>query len=78
MRQAVFVRDEDGLGRWSPHPESGTRLPLYAVAQRAADLLADPRRLTVRVCPGKGCGWLFLDAGGRRRWCNMGVCGRGE
>lgn len=78
MRRAVFVQDEDGLGRWSPHPESGPSLPLYAVAQRAADLLADPRRLTVRVCPGKGCGWLFLDVGGRRRWCNMGVCGRGE
>ncbi|WP_097866704.1 BTAD domain-containing putative transcriptional regulator [Streptomyces sp. rh34] len=76
MRRAVFVRGEDGLGRWSPDPASGPRLPLYAVAQRAADLLADPRRLTVRVCPGEDCGWLFLDAGGRRRWCSMGVCGR--
>ncbi|MFD5201192.1 BTAD domain-containing putative transcriptional regulator [Streptomyces sp. NPDC058375] len=78
MRQAVFVRGEDGLGRWTPHPDAGPRLPLYAVAQRAADLLADPRRLTVRACPGKGCGWLFLDAGGRRRWCSLGVCGRAE
>lgn len=78
MRHAVFVRGEGGLGRWSPHSASGPRIPLYAVAQRAADLLADPRRLTVRVCPGKGCGWLFLDAGGRRRWCSMGVCGRAE
>ncbi|MGW6582273.1 BTAD domain-containing putative transcriptional regulator [Streptomyces globisporus] len=76
MRQAVFVRGEDGLGRWSPHPDSGLRLPLHAVAQRAADLLADPRRLTVRSCPGQDCGWLFLDAGGRRRWCSLGVCGR--
>ncbi|MFE9697018.1 BTAD domain-containing putative transcriptional regulator [Streptomyces sp. NPDC006270] len=76
MRHAVFLRGDDGLGRWSPGPGSGLRLPLHAVAQRAADLLADPRRLTVRVCPGKDCGWLFLDAGGRRRWCNMGVCGR--
>ncbi|MGW8488019.1 BTAD domain-containing putative transcriptional regulator [Streptomyces sp. NPDC055886] len=76
MRQAVFVRGEDGLGRWTPHPDAGPRLPLHAVAQRAADLLADPRRLTVRACPGRGCGWLFLDAGGRRRWCSLGVCGR--
>ncbi|WP_432004933.1 BTAD domain-containing putative transcriptional regulator [Streptomyces parvus] len=76
MRHAVFVRGDDGLGRWSPHPDSGLRLPLHAVAQRAADLLADPRRLTVRACPGKGCGWLFLDAAGRRRWCSLGVCGR--
>ncbi|CAM5302747.1 MULTISPECIES: BTAD domain-containing putative transcriptional regulator [Streptomyces] len=78
MCHAAFVRGEDGLGRWRPHPESGLRLPLHAVAQRAADLLAHPRRLTVRVCPGKDCGWLFLDAGGRRRWCSMGVCGRAE
>ncbi|MGW1297986.1 BTAD domain-containing putative transcriptional regulator [Streptomyces sp. NPDC002533] len=78
MRHAVFVRGEDGLGRWSPHPDSGLRLPLHAVAQRAADLLADPRRLTVRACPGKGCGWLFLDTAGRRRWCSLGVCGRRE
>ncbi|SCF69003.1 BTAD domain-containing putative transcriptional regulator [Streptomyces sp. Cmuel-A718b] len=76
MRHAVFVRGDDGLGRWSPHPDSGLRLPLHAVAQRAADLLADPRRLTVRACPGKGCGWLFLDTAGRRRWCSLGVCGR--
>ncbi|MFD9846941.1 BTAD domain-containing putative transcriptional regulator [Streptomyces parvus] len=76
MRHAVFVRGDDGLGRWNPHPDSGLRLPLHAVAQRAADLLADPRRLTVRACPGKGCGWLFLDTAGRRRWCSLGVCGR--
>ncbi|MFB7294671.1 BTAD domain-containing putative transcriptional regulator [Streptomyces rubiginosohelvolus] len=78
MRHAVFVRGDDGLGRWNPHPEAGLRLPLHAVAQRAADLLADPRRLTVRACPGKGCGWLFLDTAGRRRWCSLGVCGRAE
>ncbi|MFD4124946.1 CGNR zinc finger domain-containing protein [Streptomyces globisporus] len=48
------------------------------MAQRAADLLADPRRLTVRACPGKDCGWLFLDTAGRRRWCGLGVCGRAE
>ncbi|MYV62710.1 hypothetical protein GTW37_28835, partial [Streptomyces sp. SID4931] len=28
--------------------------------------------------PGKGCGWLFLDTAGRRRWCSLGVCGQGE
>ncbi|MFF3528980.1 BTAD domain-containing putative transcriptional regulator [Streptomyces rubiginosohelvolus] len=78
MRHAVFVRGDDGLGRWNPHPDSGLRLPLHAVAQRAADLLADPRRLTVRACPGKDCGWLFLDTAGRRRWCSLGVCGRAE
>ncbi|WP_435854286.1 CGNR zinc finger domain-containing protein [Streptomyces parvus] len=60
---------------WNLHLEAGLRLPLYAVAQRAADLLADPRRLTARACPWKGCGWLFLDTAGQRRWCSPGVCG---
>jgi predicted RNA-binding Zn ribbon-like protein len=27
----------------------------------------------VRTCPS--CGWLFLDARGRRRWCSMATCG---
>lgn len=32
----------------------------------------------VRAC-GR-CGWLFLDSsrGGRRRWCNMSICGNRE
>jgi predicted RNA-binding Zn ribbon-like protein len=32
----------------------------------------------LRACPR--CGWLFLDTsrGGKRRWCNMRVCGNRE
>ncbi|MFB7294665.1 hypothetical protein [Streptomyces rubiginosohelvolus] len=26
MRHAVFVRGDDGLGRWNPHPDPGLRL----------------------------------------------------
>ncbi|MFF9717616.1 BTAD domain-containing putative transcriptional regulator [Streptomyces sp. NPDC014603] len=74
-RSSVFVRGEDGLGRWQPSPSSGLRLPLRAVALAAGDLLADPRRFTVRTCPGPDCGWLFLDESGRRRWCSLGTCG---
>lgn len=73
---SVFVRGDDGLGRWRLSPSAGLRLPVLAVARRAADLLADPRRFTVRVCPGKGCGWLFADAAGRRRWCSLQTCGK--
>jgi predicted RNA-binding Zn ribbon-like protein len=32
----------------------------------------------VRRCPGRDCGWLFLDASGRRRWCSMTTCGSRE
>jgi predicted RNA-binding Zn ribbon-like protein len=48
----------------------------YAVATDAIALLADPGRLKrVSRCPGRGCGWLFLNTSGRRRWCSMSTCG---
>jgi predicted RNA-binding Zn ribbon-like protein len=31
----------------------------------------------LRVCGGKNCSWVFIDSSkaGRRRWCDMAVCG---
>lgn len=75
-RVSVFVRGADGLGRWRLPPAAGLRLPVLAVARSAAELLGQPRRFTVRVCPGKDCGWLFPDDSGRRRWCSLGTCGK--
>ncbi|MBC9717169.1 ABATE domain-containing protein [Streptomyces sp. TRM66268-LWL] len=72
---AEFTRGPDGLGRWTVSPATGLRLPLLAAAHSAAGLLASPRVHTLRVCPGKDCGWLFLDESGRRRWCSLGTCG---
>jgi SARP family transcriptional regulator, regulator of embCAB operon len=72
---SVFTRDTDGLGRWALSREAGLRLPVHAAARSAADLLGDPRRFTVRPCPSPRCGWLFIDARGRRRWCNVATCG---
>lgn len=50
---------------------------LGRLAHSATELLlhADPRRL--KRCGGRDCGWLFLDLtkNGRRRWCEMSVCG---
>lgn len=74
-RHAHYELGDDGLGRWRIAPSAGLRLPLYAVARAAAELLAEPRRFLVRACPGEGCGWLFLDEHGRRRWCSLGTCG---
>jgi SARP family transcriptional regulator, regulator of embCAB operon len=72
---STFVEDNDGLGRWQLSRAAGLRLPVYAAARCAADLLGDPRRHTVRRCPGDDCGWLFLDQNGLRQWCSMGICG---
>lgn len=58
---------------WLAHDPRRIR---YAVATDAVALLADPRRLArVSRCPGRGCGWLFLNTSGRRRWCSMTTCG---
>lgn len=75
-RVSSFVRGEDGLGRWRLSPSAGLRLPLLGVARSAAELLGDPARFMIRVCPGAGCGWVFPDESGRRRWCSLGTCGR--
>jgi predicted RNA-binding Zn ribbon-like protein len=49
------------------------------VAADAVALLADPAVLArLKRCPGRDCGWLFLDASGRRRWCSMDSCGSRE
>ncbi|MGW2562504.1 BTAD domain-containing putative transcriptional regulator [Streptomyces sp. NPDC001514] len=75
-RLSVFTRTDDGLGHWRLPPSAGLRLPALATARTAAELLADPRRFTIRTCPSSDCGWLFLDEGGRRRWCSLSTCGR--
>ncbi|MET8909287.1 BTAD domain-containing putative transcriptional regulator [Micromonospora sp. NPDC004551] len=75
-KELVFRRGTDGRGRWWPQLAAGLRMPLHAVAWSAAQLLADPCRLTLRICPDERCGWLFLDETGLRRWCSLGTCGR--
>jgi predicted RNA-binding Zn ribbon-like protein len=51
----------------------------FAVAADAVALLADPARIArLHRCPGRDCGWVFLDMSGRRRWCSMATCGSRE
>ncbi|MGK5740464.1 BTAD domain-containing putative transcriptional regulator [Micromonospora sp. URMC 103] len=75
-RTLTFRREADGRGRWWPDLSAGLRLPVHAAAWSAAELLADPRRFTIRVCPDPRCGWLFADESGMRRWCSLATCGR--
>lgn len=60
---------------WVLPERVGLRLPLLAVARSAGDLLVSDDVRAVQACPGRGCGWLFLDRSGRRRWCTMATCG---
>jgi predicted RNA-binding Zn ribbon-like protein len=52
-------------------------LPLLVFAHAAGDLIASEHP-PIRACPGRRCGWLFLDPRGRRRWCTMATCGNRE
>lgn len=50
---------------------------LWPVTRSAADLLTAGSLATIRLCEGRGCGWLFLDTSRNRtrRWCDMKICG---
>jgi predicted RNA-binding Zn ribbon-like protein len=57
-------------------PDDDPRRVRFAVTADAIALLADADRLQrVHVCPGRNCGWLFLNKSGRQRWCSMQTCG---
>ena len=62
-------------GGWNWDGGGGLALPLRRLVLLAAALLADHSSDAVRRCSGTGCGWLFLDETGRRRWCVMAICG---
>lgn len=54
---------------------AGLALPLHRAVLSAVELLGDGDAQHVYACAGRGCGWLFLDRSGRRRWCIMSICG---
>ena len=71
---------ERGRGGSGPeHTISAAEARLLApVAVSAVELAGSQGDLArVKVCPGDGCNWLFLDTsrGGTRRWCSMESCG---
>jgi predicted RNA-binding Zn ribbon-like protein len=61
--------------RWDVDRSAGLAAPLTAVVWSATQLLTSENRTWIRACEGRGCGWLFLDKRGRRRWCSMATCG---
>jgi predicted RNA-binding Zn ribbon-like protein len=50
------------------------------LAVQAASLLTSPEVARLKVCSTHACDWLFLDTSksGRRRWCQMSICGSRE
>lgn len=52
--------------------------PLYVLIKNAFDILSTQSFERIKECPT--CKWLFLDTtkNGKRRWCNMQVCGSND
>lgn len=74
--RAHQVLSADGVvGRWEMTETAGVRAPLLAAAVATADLYTSGGAARVEACGGDGCGWVFVNHSGRRRWCLMSVCG---
>jgi predicted RNA-binding Zn ribbon-like protein len=73
----TLTRQDGGFGLdWASDEPRRVR---FAVAADAVALLSDPARMArLHRCPGRDCGWVFLDTSGRRRWCSMATCGSRE
>jgi len=50
---------------------------MWPVLRSAGDLLTSAKVKQIRECEAPDCCWLFVDSsrGGRRKWCDMSVCG---
>ncbi len=50
---------------------------LWPIVRSAAELLTTGDLSRIKMCSGCFCGWMFLDKSrnGRRRWCEMEICG---
>jgi predicted RNA-binding Zn ribbon-like protein len=67
---------EGYLWQWA-NTENDLSWMLWPIVQAAGDLLTSVELQMLRLCPGDGCAWLFVDTSRNksRRWCDMNVCG---
>jgi predicted RNA-binding Zn ribbon-like protein len=73
VRASRYTRDDADALRLDGG--TGPRMPLHRFALSVNALLEQHPRSAIRFCADERCGWLFLDPTGRRRWCEMAVCG---
>jgi len=74
VRASSLRRGEDGRSTWDGGDDP-LRRPVHRLALLGMSLLAECGPAAVGRCAGDGCGWLFLNRGGRRVWCLMPLCG---
>ncbi|HEV8389568.1 MAG TPA: ABATE domain-containing protein [Dongiaceae bacterium] len=76
-RAACLAQDGHGF-RWIWRLDTlRLDLPVWIIARSASEVLTGEPLERLKSCAGLDCGWVFLDAtrNGRRRWCEMEVCG---
>jgi predicted RNA-binding Zn ribbon-like protein len=76
-REAAARNGQAGMAwRWGRF-EKEAELPVWILAQQAAQLVLSDSMQRVRACGADTCRWLFLDTSKNhtRRWCNMRICG---
>jgi predicted RNA-binding Zn ribbon-like protein len=71
--ESTYRRDAAGSLRLDGG--AGVRVPLHRFALSLHSLLDGQPRNAIRPCADERCGWVFFDPSGRRRWCEMSVCG---
>ena len=69
---------DESLGAWRVDlDEAGLTTPMHLLALQVQDLLTARPAVRVGCCPGRDCGWVFVNRG-NRRWCIMATCGNRE
>jgi predicted RNA-binding Zn ribbon-like protein len=66
------IDPEDVIGGLRREPALGI------ITLSALSILSDPKEMgRIKTCPGRDCGWMFLDEtkNARRKWCAMELCG---
>lgn len=68
----------DGVFGWTWRLEDApAEVILGPIAASAMSIVTEADRARLKQCPGRHCGWLFLDTtkNNRRVWCEMEICG---
>jgi predicted RNA-binding Zn ribbon-like protein len=74
----VIAADDDGGVDLRLDPASADfDLIAWVIALEAVQRVFHRRAGRLRMCEGADCAWWFIDTSkaGRRRWCDMAVCG---
>jgi predicted RNA-binding Zn ribbon-like protein len=76
LHRRLLADDSHWYWSWS-RVERNAEIPLWMLAQAAADLLVSTDAEHIKDCGDPTCRWLFLDLSKNhtRRWCDMKTCG---